>query len=193
MDWRRAWIASAALMAFAAPPAGAQLSLKGGVIHGNVKATGAVPEDLGARTGFTLGLSMTSGFSLMGLGVDVLYAQRGAEGEGATGYWKLDYVDVPAYVIATLPTPGVAPYLYAGPQVSFEVRCRVGVAECPGESRAKTTYAGVIGGGVRLGSSKAVSLEGRYVYGVKDLRLETVTVGSNYRHRSFMILAGLHF
>ena len=192
MYWRRTMLTTAALMACAALPTEGQLALKGGVIHGNVTATGAVPDDLGDRTGFTVGLSLASASGLMGLGVDALYAQRGAEGGGATTAWKIDYVDVPAYLTVMVPTPGIAPYAYAGPQVSFEVRCRIGGAECPGGDRATTTYAGVIGAGVRLGG-RAVSVEGRYVYGLKDLHLETVTEGSNYRHRSFMILVGVGF
>src|SRR4029077_18053646 len=104
---------------------------------------------------------------------------------------RIDYIDVPAYVKFTLPTPGLAPFAYAGPQVSFQVKCSAGPNPCPSDM-PKTTYAGVIGAGVRLGNP-GLSLEGRYVYGLTDLKLSTVSSSSSYKTRSFLLLAGLSF
>ena len=106
---------------------------------------------------------------------------------------KLDYVDVPAYLRVMIPTPGVTPYAYAGPQFSFETRCRAGSSACPATDRPKTTYAAVIGGGVRFRGRRSLSLEGRYLYGLTDLELGAVTSAESYKTRSFLILAGLGF
>jgi hypothetical protein len=51
----------------------------------------------------------------------------------------------------------------------------------------------VIGGGVRLGAASAFTLEGRYIYGLTDLKLSTVTSSESYKTRSFAILAGWAF
>jgi hypothetical protein len=186
---------AALVIAAAAPrPARAQVSIKAGVSHGNISGTGVLPGDLNGRTGLVLGLALaTAPTQPLGFGIEGLYAQRGANsGVNATGY-DLDYVDVPLYLRLMVPTPGIQPFAYAGPQVSFEVRCRAGAETCPNTDRAKTTYAGVIGAGVRLGGRSGLSVEGRYVYGLKDLKLTTIQAGDSYKSRSFQILVGIGF
>lgn len=179
--------------ALGAGPAQGQVAIKGGVSHAHVSTTGALPYDLGDRTGFALGLAVASEPSLLGFGVEALYAQRGAGPAGEIDGTHLDYVDVPGYVRVMLPLSGLAPFAYAGPQVSFEVRCRSGNTDCPDTGRPKTTYAGIIGAGVQVGAAGRISLEGRYVYGLQDLHLETVTDSGSYKSRSFMFLVGISF
>jgi hypothetical protein len=178
--------------AVAATPALAQVGIKGGVSHGNISNAGALPGELGDRTGFAVGLSVASRpTSLFGLGVEGLYAQRGANSANNTTCFKLDYVDVPLYLRAMIPASGLQPFAYAGPQVSFEVRCRsVNGQDCPDTGRPDVTYAGVIGAGLRLGQETGLSVEGRYVYGLSDLNLSTVTNDESYQNRSFQILVG---
>jgi hypothetical protein len=167
--------------------------IKGGFSYGNVSNSGVLPGTLHNRSGFAVGVGLAS-TALLGLGVEGLYAQRGVASNTSGDSWRLDYVDVPLYVRAAIPTPGIAPFAYAGPQVSFEVRCNAGGgASCPSNGRPKTTYAGVIGGGVRLGAQSGLTLEGRYIYGLNDLKLSTVTSSQSYKTRSFLVLAGLSF
>lgn len=187
------FVVATGVFALGARPAQAQVAIKGGVSHAHVSSTGALPYDLGDRTGFALGVAVASEPSLLGFGVEALYAQRGGGPAGEIDGTDLDYIDVPAYLRVMLTAPGIAPFAYAGPQVSFEVRCRTGNADCPDTGRSKTTYAGVIGAGVQVGSQGRISLEGRYVYGLQDLHLETVTDAGSYRNRSFMFLVGLSF
>jgi hypothetical protein len=73
------------------------------------------------------------------------------------------------------------------------VRCRTGGgAECADPSPRKSTdYAAVIGGGLRLGRGTGITLEGRYVYGLQDLKLSTLTSSDSYKHRTFMLLVGI--
>lgn len=94
---------------------------------------------------------------------------------------------------ALVPSPGIAPFAYAGPQVSFELRCRAAGSACPDTDRPTTSYAAVIGGGARLGAASAITIEGRYIYGLTDLKLSTVTSPDSYKTRSFLILAGWAF
>jgi len=48
------------------------------------------------------------------------------------------------------------------------------------------------GAGASLGG-RGLSLEGRYMYGLTDLKLSTVTSATSYHSRSFLILAGIPF
>ena len=134
---------------------------------------------------FAAGLGLWTGGSL-GFGVEGLYAQRGITAR------KLDYIDVPGYVRLEITNPAISPFAYAGPQASFELKCDADAGTCP-SGRPKTTYAGVIGAGLRFGSSRGFSIEGRYIYGLTDLKLNTVTTSDSYKTRSFLLLAGIGF
>lgn len=176
--------------------AAAQLSLgvKGGFSYDNVSNKGVLPGNLGSRSGLAAGVAASTG-GLLGIGIEALYAQRGVTSATAADERHLDYVDVPAYLRVTLPLPLLAPFAYAGPQASFELRCRAGTVDCPDTGRPTTTYAGVLGAGVRLGASPGITIEARWMQGFTDLQLSTVTNLDNYSyyHRSLMILGGLSF
>jgi len=167
--------------------------IKGGFSYGNVSNRGLLPGQLRERTGFALGAGLGTTGTPLSFGLEGLYAQRGVVSDNGPDARKLDYVDVPAYLRVAIPLPGLAPYAFAGPQLSFEVRCRAGDAACPDTDRPKLTYAAIIGGGVRIGNAARFSIEGRYVYGLNDLKLSTVTSSESYKTRSFMILGGIGF
>lgn len=186
-----------ALLTLAAPAlasAQGEAGIKGGVSFGNISNKGLLPGDLDTRTGFAGGLYLGYRVGFIGVGVEGLYARRGAESDQtlADAQTRLDYIDVPIYLKAALPTPLVQPFVYAGPQVSFEVRCRTaGDAACPAadvSGRRKTDYAAVFGAGVRFGG---LGLEGRYVYGLRDLKLNTVGDPNSYKTRTFLILLSI--
>src|SRR5438093_1394793 len=169
------------------------LGLKGGFSYGDVSNRGVLPGNLTERTGFALGLGVGTGRNMLGFGIEALYAQRGVVGDSAPAERKLDYVDVPVFVRALFPSPGIAPFVYAGPQLSFELRCRAGSSPCPDTNGPSTSYAAVIGGGARLGARGAFTIEGRYIYGLTDLKLSAITSSDTYKTRSFQILAGWAF
>jgi len=174
----------------------AEFGVKAGASFGNIKDKGLLPGSLKTRTGLAGGVFLGYRAAVIGVGIEGLYAQRGAESDQSISdaTTKLDYVDVPAYVKFTIPAPGVRPFLYAGPQLSFEVKCRTagGSADCADNGRKQTDYAAVIGGGIRLGGeSLGFLVEGRYVYGLADLKLSTVTTGASYKNRTFMLLVGI--
>ena len=175
-----------------AAQSGVSVSVKAGLSFGDVSNKGVLPGNLKSRTGFAAGAGLATK-GIVGLGVEGLFAQRGVESATAAAERKLDYVDVPVYLKVTLPTPGLKPFAYAGPQVSFELSCRAGNADCADGDRKKTTYAGVIGAGVRIGGATGLLIEGRYVYGLDDLKLGTVTSSESYKTRSFLVLVGVGF
>lgn len=192
-----------AVLALCAIPAtaaaqGGGLGLKAGGVFANVSNSGVLPGNMGSRTGLSAGLALSSSGGLFGFGAEAMYVQNGLNGSSASNTLKLDYLSVPVYVRVGLPTPGIRPFAYAGPQVSFELRCKVGSSDCSdntfgGGERKKTTYAGVIGAGLRLGGRTGLTVEGRYVYGLTDLKFGTITSSDSYKNRSFMILAGVSF
>ena len=173
---------------------GPEVGLKGGLSFGNISNKGVLPGDLKTRTGFAAGIYLGFG-GVVGLGAEGLYAQRGLESDQSLNdsETRLDYVDIPVYLKVRIPTPGIRFYGFAGPQVSLEIRCRTaGGGVCSDLSGRKSTdYAGVIGAGLKIGGNTAIGLEGRYVYGLSDLKLSTVTSGESYNNRTFMLLLSI--
>ncbi|MGQ0704490.1 MAG: porin family protein [Gemmatimonadales bacterium] len=167
------------------------IGIKAGLSFGDISHKGVLPDNLKTRTGFAAGIYVGSG-GLIGFGAEGLYAQRGLDENQAVSEQevKLDYIDVPVYLKITLPTPTVQPFGYAGPQLSYEVRCRTASGgDCADAGqREKWDYAAVIGAGIRI---KGFGIEGRYVYGLRDLKLSTITSEESYQTRSFLILASI--
>jgi len=181
------------LLTCATVPAHAQggFGIKGGLSYGTANNNGIDP---GAtqRSGVAVGVALVSS-SVIGLGIEALYAQRGFTSGIAADSRRLDYVDVPVYLRLSIPSPGISPFAYAGPQGSYELKCGTDSGNCPDSGRPKLTYAGVIGAGARLGILGGISVEGRYVYGLSDLKLSTVQASSSYKTRSLLLLLGLGF
>jgi len=168
----------------------AGFEIKGGLSWGNVSNRGVLPGALNGRNGVALGLGVFGG-SPVGFGIEGLYVQRGVNNDLLDfNSRQLDYIDVPGYLRLSVPLP-LQPFVYAGPQASFEIRCKTGAGDCPDTGRPMTSWAGIIGAGFRVNPGVAISIEGRYVYGLTDLHLSTITSSSSYRTRSFMLLAGL--
>jgi hypothetical protein len=188
---------AAALVALLAAPASlsaqVEFGLKGGASFGNISNKGVLPGDLGTRTGFAAGVSLGFRAQVVGVGIEALYAQRGLSSDA--GDQKLDYVDIPVYLKLQAPTPGISPFGYLGPQVSFEVTCKNVDVDCVDTGRSTTDYAGVVGAGVKIGNQSSVgfTVEARYIYGLKDLKLSTVTDEDSFKTRSFLILGGIVF
>jgi hypothetical protein len=192
--WYRRAVASLVLLAAPASlTAQVEFGLKGGASFGNISNKGVLPGDLGTRTGFAAGASLGFRTGMVGVGVEALYAQRGLSSDA--GDQKLDYLDIPVYLKLQAPTPGLSPFGYLGPQVSFEVTCKNVDVDCVDTDRSTTDYAGVVGAGVKFGSGSSVgfTVEARYVYGLKDLKLSTVTDEDSFKTRSFLILGGVTF
>jgi hypothetical protein len=194
MSMTRSILAFAALCAVPtfAGAQGGGFGIKGGLSYGNVSNSGALPGSVTQRSGIALGVSLISG-GAVGFGIEALYAQRGMTSSLGSASRQLDYLDIPVYLRVALPLDAVTPFAYAGPQASFELKCGTSSGNCPDSGRPKAAYAGIIGAGVRLGALGGLSLEGRYVYGLTDLKLNTVSTSSSYQTRSFMLLAGISF
>ena len=186
-------VAALALALVAAPAAGSAqgFGIKGGASFGSVSNRGVLPGDVGRRTGFTVGIAMFTP-SPIGLGLEALYSQRGVTGDESTASRELEYIDVPVYLRVALANPAIAPFAYAGPQISYELNCDTGDDSCPGSDRPQWPTSAVVGAGIALADQR-ISIEGRYVYGLSDLNFDTVSDEDSYRDRSFMILGAITF
>ena len=171
---------------------GGGIAIKGGLSYGNVSNGGTFPGAVAQRSGFAIGLSANSG-GMVGVGIEGLYAQRGFDNSVAADARHLDYFDVPVYLRVALPMGVASPFAYAGPQASFELKCGTDSGNCPDSGRPKATYSGVIGAGLQFAALHGMSVEGRYVYGLSDLKLGTIASTESYRTRSFLILVGFGF
>jgi len=194
MIMRRLLIA-AAMLGFAPFVVSAQqgsFGLKGGLSYGNVSNGGALPGSVTQRSGYAFGVSAVSG-GRIGFGIEALYAQRGVTSSVAADTRRLDYLDIPVYVRLAVPMTSVMPFAYVGPQASFELKCGTGSFNCPDTGRPAATFAGVVGAGLQFGVLHGLSIEGRYVYGLTDLKLSTVSSATSYQTRSFLLLAGFGF
>jgi opacity protein-like surface antigen len=184
-------IAALAISApLAAQMAGGGIGIKGGLSYGDVSNSGVFPGGARTRAGVAIGIALLSGGPL-GVGIEALYAQRGIVGSSGNSR-ELDYIDVPVYVQVGATVPEIQPFAYLGPQVSVELKCDADGGSCP-SGRDKWSYAGVVGAGLRFQRAAGLSLEARYVYGLSDLKLGTVTDSENYQTRSFMVLLGVGF
>jgi hypothetical protein len=178
-----------------------EFGIKAGAAFGNVSNKGVLPGSLEGRAGFSGGLMIATAPKIIGLGLEGLYTQTGVKTPQGTltNGRELDYIDLPAYLRFMIPTPSIKPYAFLGPQVSFEIKCKSAAdTDCPdmepsGEERKQTTYAGIVGAGLRFGSSGGFSVEGRYVYGLTNLKLGTLTDDESYKTRTFLILGGISF
>ncbi len=182
-------ITALALVAPAAAYAQGGFGIKGGLTYGSVSQSGAAPNvNLSGYNGWTAGLSFgtASDSAPIGLRVEGLYARRGVNGTSSTSDIR-DFIDVPVFLEVKLPIPGIQPYAYAGPQFSYELGC----SSC--SSNQNWSYAADVGLGVRLGTTSAITLEGRYMWGLSDFNWSTVSSSSSYRVRQFLILAGIGF
>jgi hypothetical protein len=179
-----------------------EFGIKAGAAFGNVSNKGVLPGSLEGRAGFSGGLMIATTPKIIGIGIEGLYTQTGLKTPQGTltNGRELDYIDLPAYLRFVIPTPSIKPYAFLGPQISFEIKCKsASDTDCPdiepisNEERKQTTYAGIIGAGIRFGSRTAFSVEGRYVYGLTNLKLGTITDDESYKNRTFMILGGISF
>jgi hypothetical protein len=137
------------------------------------------------RTGFFGGgvvtLNLSPSFALQS---GVIYSQEGTgvdAGGGISGSFKVDYIRLPLYLRAGTKLQGttpITPYLYAGPAVSFKVRCKIEAssggqsaeADCDdpsvGAEVKSTDFAVHFGAGVGIGR---FSIGGRYQLGLTSI------------------------
>lgn len=157
-------------------------------------------------TGFTGGGHIRFGLGgRVGIQAEILSTTRGANFTGSRAGaadnfdLRFEYVDIPLMLFVPLTTGMVAPYVFGGPALSLEVRCRftptgtsgaAGERDCDeaGLQTRSPDFSLVGGGGLAFGMGPGtVLIEGRYTAGMRSIDDSGV---DDFRHRSVSVLAG---
>ena len=127
-------MASAALLVAALVPASAsaqsfQAGVKGGINVASISWSNQDPKPaISSRNGGIIGGYVAKDGKKMGLAVEVLYSQKGANLDfSSTGFintaeLKLDYVEIPVLVRFNIPNDKTVIHIYAGPVFAFSVK-----------------------------------------------------------------------
>jgi hypothetical protein len=197
-------LACAAALALIAPAAEAQvIGFKVGANWANLSGDDVTNNS--STTGFIGGGHIRLGFGgRIGVQGEILSVTRGANFTNTAGQpsseLRLEYVDIPVLIHLPLTMgAGLAPYVFGGPFVSLEVKCRTtrtgeSQTDCdnqPGfaNDRNSTLFGATAGGGLAFGLGPgALIVEGRYNFGMSNINSGTGT--SDVRHRGPAVMAG---
>ncbi len=167
-----------------------KFGIKGGVNAANVN--GNAFDDLDGtidwknNLGFCAGIFLQFNFGdVLTIQPEVLYTVKGAkteivEGElTATGKLLFDYVEIPLLLKLTLPTGDVAPFIFAGPAIGFNLQSKLKLI-ADGDSEEidiaedlkKFDYSAVLGAGLNFG--RTLHIDVRYTLGLQNLIEEQI-------------------
>lgn len=192
---------------------GSTLGLKGGLNVSTVSVDDPANPDRAfeSQTGLVLGAFLECGgeswFALQG---EVNYSQNGAKVTGADPVTELalDYIRVPVLIMARIGPDDrdLYPFVYTGPQLAFELRCKVKTEEggvtadldCesdelddPLETR-NVEFGVVFGGGVEyLFGGFKMELDARYNLGLTNMNGGTDASVSSLENRGWSFTVGL--
>jgi len=198
-----------AAFAFAATGASAQtigFKLGAGFANMSTDANNVTTESI---TGFAGGGHIRFGLGgRIGLQAELLSVTKGANfrgtGAGAADGFDLrfEYVEIPVLIHIPLTLGAVAPYVFGGPAIGLEVRCRVAPAggtssaqqDCSdavagGFDRSSPDFSLVGGAGISLMMGPgSVIAEARYTAGMRNINAHTD--GADMRHRVPSVMLG---
>lgn len=167
----------------------AQLGLKGGLSFATL--SNATP-DLKTRTGFAGGVSLTFGRGTLALQPEALFVRKTAPREPTSGQEsatvRTDYLEIPVLLRVNLPAGGVTVFGLGGGLYDMLLNCDLVGGACPNEVSGHD-FGVVLGGGIKFGGRRALSIEGRYTWGITNV--SELSSGLDQKTRTFMILAGI--
>lgn len=192
-----------ASLSLVAAPAAAQsgISLIAGMTSTSLSyefEDGTEADDIASRTGFAVGLGIerAAGGGLT-FAPELLYVMKGANEEGGDGYYKLSYLEVPLLFRYNFASGGsAAPYLTAGPAVSFLASCTVGDDDdsesCddafgPDNGYKSIDYGIMFGAGVKF---NRFGISARYNMGLANITEEDCCTEKN---KALMVLGSYAF
>ena len=173
--------AFAGLLALPQPAAaGVQFGLK---VGGNMaRVTGADAQDLTDtmknKVGFTGGIFLAFNFGrVVTIQWEALYTMKGASLQYTdledTYTEKLygDYIEIPLLLKLRIPTPGIQPFVFAGPTVGFKLseKLQINGEDIPLEEKLlkNNDYGAIFGAGLNLG--RHFMLDVRYSMGLQKV------------------------
>lgn len=193
-----------ALLAGAAPARAQDIAIKAGLAVSRFGTEGVTPYD-GSFVGTSVGGHVRFMFGRIGLQPELHMVARGASinDSDVKERIRLEYIELPVMAVVPFSAGSFEPYLFAGPTIAAEARCRYIVEEdglktnfgCDDASGGvfdrRTLDWGVSGGaGVShpLGGGRLL-LEGRHTWGLRNIFAGDID-GVAIRNRSFQISIG---
>ncbi|HEX2168375.1 MAG TPA: porin family protein [Longimicrobiales bacterium] len=201
----RILLAAVAAFVFNAPLAAQEIALKGGVAISRFESTGPVQFD-GSFVSTAFGGHARFHFGRIAIQPELQMVSRGASASGSTtdDKMRLDYMEVPVMIVVPVAIGSFEPYVFGGPMLSLETRCRLTLErddlkttlDCDDGSiensfdRTVIDYGASAGLGVshRIGSGR-ILLEGRYTWGLRDI-YDGIDESIEVRNRSAVISIG---
>jgi hypothetical protein len=167
-------------------------------------STEPIPFIFGNLDSPVVGIFFSLGLGPLAIQPEVLYVRMGAEYEvdennGLT--WQFDYIQVPVLLkLNIIPAGPIRPFIYAGGYGAYLLKAK-GIMTVDGVSEATDITAeyqkydyGVVGGAgltFKL-PGIAISVEGRYNYGLKNILVDPAA-GDSLKNTSMMALVGIGF
>ena len=198
--------AFAAATAFAAPLSAQEIAIKGGIAISRFHSSGSAYDGSYVSTSF--GGHARFRFRHFALQPELQMVSRGASGPGVAAdermRMRLEYMEVPLMLVFPVRVGAFEPYVFGGPMLSLETRCRsiteqdglkthVGCEDQLTEGvfdRRSFDYGASAGAGIsrQLGSGR-ILLEGRHTWGLRDI-YDGEAEGIEVRNRSFVFAIG---
>jgi hypothetical protein len=184
----------------------AGIGIKGGYSLSKFAVTSVdpIPFTFGNSDSIAGGIFFTANLGFISLQPELLYVRMGAEyeiDEDNGVKWQLDYIQLPVLLkLSIVPAGPIRPFIYAGGYGSYLLKAK-GIMTVGGVDEAadltddypKIDYGAV--GGVGLAFKLpgiAISIEGRYNYGLKNIIVDPLP-GESLKNRSMMALVGIGF
>jgi hypothetical protein len=150
------------------------------------------------------GIFFSLGLGPLAIQPEVLYVRMGAEYEVDENNglkWQFDYIQVPVLLkLNVIPAGPIRPFIYAGGYGAYLIKAK-GVMTVDGVSEGTDITAeyqkydyGVVGGAgltFKL-PGIAISVEGRYNYGLKNILVDPAA-GDSMKNTTMMALVGIGF
>ena len=152
-----------------------------------------VDGDFENRTGWIGGLFIGGNRAgRVGVGVDILYARKGANEKGTDLVVNLDYLNVPVYArinVGSASRSRASVYGIAGLDLNFLIRSKLSTGEDIKENFKSADYGLALGLGVEI---TRFLVEGRYTRGFGSIAKD-ISFDDDVKTRSFAIMFGVRF
>jgi Outer membrane protein beta-barrel domain len=205
---RRLLVAVCAIAALAFAPQAHAAKITGGLkAGGNFGDLGGsdAPDNPKMRSAFQGGGFLEGQINeRLGLRGEVLYVQKGVEGDYLTddgdihtALYKLDYVDIPVVFVTNFPAGGKFAFtVFAGPSFNFNLSAKAAVEErtIDLENVKSFEFGAVIGGGATYALSKfSLLADVRYSMGATSVSDDVQGQSVDVKNRGIGVMGGISF
>jgi hypothetical protein len=197
-----ATLAGMTSLTLARDAAAQDMTLKGGIAVSRLESSEPTYWDDRLTTTF-FGVHARFRFGPIGLQPELMVVTKGASASEALEQEqiRLEYIEIPVLLVVPLSIGQFQPFVYGGPSLMLESRCRWFIREQGLRSnlccdpprdevfrRKALDYGAIVGGGAAypVGPGQ-VSIEARHNWGMRDVRRDP---GPEMRNRTFSVILG---